>query len=72
MVAKKFIENVRKWVACKGTYREAIKTVMLGLGYQGSMDAGISCGLEGLWNFCFFSNSRERLLMRFGWGSGSC
>ena len=54
MVGKKCKENVRKWVVRRETYREAIKTVMLGLGYQGSMDAGISCGLEGWWNFCFF------------------
>ena len=72
MVGKKCKENVRKWVVRRETYREAIKTVMLGLGYQGSMNADISCGLEGLWNFCFFSKSRERLLTPFGWGSGSC
>lgn len=54
MVAKKCKENTGKWFVRKETYREAIKTVMLGLGYQGSMNAGISCGLKGLWNFCFF------------------
>lgn len=30
------------------THREAIKTVMLGLGYQVSINAGISYSLKGL------------------------
>lgn len=52
------------------THREAIKTVMLGLGYQGSINADISCSLEGREIFVFFFKSRERFLLLFGWAVG--
>ena len=55
---------------CKMTYREAIKTVMLGLGYQVSSNADIY--LMQLRRFVgFFFSTREGLLLPFGWGSGS-
>jgi hypothetical protein len=49
-----------------------MKTVMLGLGYQVSINADISCSFEGWLDLFFFSASRENLCFRSTEGSGFC
>lgn len=49
-----------------------MKTVMLGLGYQVSINADISCSFEGWLDFFLLHSQVARLPLLFDWGSGSC